>query len=292
MNRLVLQPATNTSEDVITSNLAATFKRGYKPLTQAEGYRGPISLVGAGPSLAWTYKDLVGDVMACNSAHDYLLGKGIVPQYTMLWDAHPVMANMITTPHPKVKYLVASRCHPSVFEKLKDCDVTVWHAMGGDDALGGLLAKHGRNELLVPGGTSSIMRATHLAGALGYAKEVHLFGIDSCCSGGKTHVKGSLTDQNTITLIACGKPFMVAPWMAMQAEDFKVFAPLLRANGMRLVVHGTGLIPYIATFLDIETPDMKVSVYERMRRHLHGLLLIYRYLRNSPQLLGGFNAGN
>ena len=56
-------------------------------------------------------------------------------------------------------------------------------------------------------------------------------------------------------------------------------------------MHGTGLIPYVATFMGIETPDLKVRWYEKLRREMHALILLYLDLRKSPQLLGGSNAG-
>ena len=246
--------------------------------------------MGAGPSLSSTYQDLVGDVIACNSAHDFLIGKGIIPKYAMIWDAHPIMEKIIT-PHKDVHYLIASRCHPSVFERFKDFNVTVWHAMAGDSEVEKLLSKHGRMEAMVAGGSSSVTRATYLAGAMGYTKEMHLFGIDSCCAAGETHVNGSAITQKQMNLRVCGKWFTVAPWMAMQAGDFKILAPILKNMGHRIVVHGTGLIPYVATFMDVETPDIKVSLYEKIRREIHGAILLFLEVKNSPQLLGGSNAG-
>mgnify|MGYP001563716924 CR=1 FL=1 len=288
---LVIVGQTNTTADVVSSNLEATFERGYTPLVEVKEYRGPVSIVGAGPSLSSTYQDVVGDVVACNSAHDFLIEKGIIPKYAMVWDAHPIMGKIITKPHKDVTYLIASRCHPSVFAALEGHKVMVWHALGGDDGLERMLIKHNRMEPMIAGGSSSVTRATHVVGALGYTKEMHLFGVDSCYAEDKTHVGGSLIDQQKMAIRVCGRWFTVAPWMAMQAGDFKVLAPLLKANGMRLVVHGTGLIPYVATFLDVEAPDVKVTWYERVRREVHAAVLLFLEVRNSPQLLGGSHAG-
>ena len=77
----------------------------------------------------------------------------------------------------------------------------------------------------------------------------------------------------------------------MQAGDFKLLAPILKANGVRLIIHGTGLIPYVATFLGVETPDVKVSFWEKVRREIDGALSLFFEVRNSPQLLGGSYAG-
>lgn len=288
---LVIMGMNNTTDEVVMGNLEATFARGYTPFVEVKEYRGPVSIVGSGPSISWTYQDIVGDVIACNSAHDFLISKGVIPKYAMVWDAHPVMGNIIKTPQKDVIYLIASRCHPSVFETLRGFNVVVWHALGGD-SVEQLLIKRNKMEPIIAGGSSSVTRATHVAGALGYTKEMHLFGVDSSYAQTESHVNGSIAESgpNKMQLRVCGTWFTVAPWMALQAGDFKVLAPLLKGNGVRLVVHGTGLIPYISTFMDVETPDIKLSWYEtHIRRPIHSVLSLYAYLV-SPQLLGGSNA--
>ena len=57
--------------------------------------------------------------------------------------------------------------------------------------------------------------------------------------------------------------FEVAPWMAQQAEDFKVLAPQFANNlGIEFVVHGDGLIPHIALAKGFKTdlePKLKYA---------------------------------
>lgn len=288
---LVMLPQLNTAEDVTASSLEATFKRGYKPFVPVNEPNGkPVSIVGAGSSLAWTYKDIVGDVIACNSAHDFLIGKGIIPKYTMIWDANPIMSKVIKQPHKDVKYLIASRCHPSVFEKFKDYDVTVWHALGGEN-IEAILVQKQINEPMIAGGSAAVTRAMFLAGSMGYTTEMHLFGVCDAGDGKTTHIMGSVIQQTFIDIRVCGKWWKIAPWMALQVADFKQLAPILMANGIRLVVHGSGFLPYTATFLNCETPDIKISLYERLRRMTHTLILLFLELKNPPQLLGGSHAG-
>lgn len=289
---LVIKGVNNTTEEVVNGNLDATFLRGYKPLLPVLEDRGPVSIVGAGPSLSWTYKDLIGDVLACNSAHDFLIGKGIIPEYTMIWDSHPIMGGVIDKPHKDVKYLIASRCHQSVFEKFKDFDVSVWHALGAEE-VEKYLVKYQRNEPMIAGGSAAVTRGMFVAATMGYFKEQHLFGVDSCYAEGASHVAGTISKNDEMKIRVCGKWFSVAPWMALQAGDFKVIAPIMQSKGARIVVHGTGLIPYTATFLNVETPDIKLSVYEKyLRRPVHSLLALYEVLRNTqPPLHGGFYAG-
>ncbi len=282
----------NTSDDIVHQNLKATFERGYTPFKASEEkLEQPVSIVGAGSSLSTTYKDIIGDVMTCNSAHDFLIGKGVIPKYAMIWDANPIMGEMIKLPHKDVTYLVASRCHPSVFEKLKDCKVLVWHALGGED-IEKYLIKHQLREPMIAGGSSGVTRALFLAGSMGYSKDMHFFGVCDAGDGKTTHVLGSLIKQNFIDIRVCGKWWKLAPWMAMQAADFKKLVPIMQANGVRLIVHGKGFLPYTATFIKgVLTPDITVSLYEKLRRELHALILLYLEFRNTPNYIGGLNAG-
>jgi hypothetical protein len=288
---LMMQTVLNTASDIVLENLRATFERGYTPFVASEVQtEKPVSIVGAGSSLSDTYKDIVGDVIACNSAHDFLIGKGVIPKYAMIWDANPIMGKMITKPHPEVTYLVASRCHPSVFEGLKDFKVIVWHALGGED-IEKILIEKNLLEPMIAGGSSGVTRSLFLAGALGYSKEMHLFGVCDAGDGKTTHVMGSLIKQNFIDIRVCGKWWKLAPWMAMQAADFKTLVPILKSKGVKIIVHGKGFLPYTATFLNVETPDLKVTLYEKLRRELHALVLLYLEFRNTPNYIGGFNAG-
>ena len=93
-----------------------------------------------------------------------------------------------------------------------------------------------------------------------------------------------------------GQPAAVKFRLTVIVIDFAIIAfflaaPILKNMGHRIVVHGTGLIPYVATFMDVETPDIKVSLYEKIRREIHGAILLFLEVKNSPQLLGGSNAG-
>lgn len=288
MTPFQMKAQNNLPDEALSANIEATIKRGYRAL-KPRCASGTVSIVGAGPSLAKTYKDLVGDVLACNSAHDFLIKHGIVPKYAMLWDGSPVMAGMLK-PHKDVRYLVASRCHPSVFEMLRGHDVRVWHALG-DDTLFEIMKRHGIEEMMIAGGSSSVLRAAYVAGSMGYMGDMHLFGVDSSYSGKETHVAGSLVAQQKQRMYVGGRWFDAAPWMIVQAQDFKNLMPMLAANGIKVTVHGTGLIPHLASFMDIPTPDIRLGWIERnLSRRFLSLHSLYMVLRTSPQLLGGFNA--
>lgn len=248
--------------DDFKRNIGATLKRGYTRFNEYIGSQtGALSVCGFAPSLKETYRQLVGDVMACNRAHDWLIGAGIVPKWCLLMDPLEVIADMIT-PHLGVTYLVASRCHPRVFEKLAGYDVVVWHC-AGDEELMPLLEQHcsgrtleeamAKQEPTVNGGTATVTRGMVVAVELGYT-DLHLFGADSSfpAKDGDTHLLKSLVDEQVIHVKCDGRDFWTAPWMTLQVEDIREIGRDLRDRGYKLTFYGDGLLQHASKALGFE----------------------------------------
>lgn len=268
----------NTVED-IDRNIEYALGLQYIPLQDLFGSEsGAVSVVGSGPSLKDNWmklRDFDGDIVACNASFQFLLDKGIVPKYMFCFDADPLMLEFMT-PRPDVTYLMGSRCPPKAFEMLEGCRIVVWHA-GGDENIERLLQKHGRQEPMISGGTAAITRAMMLVQPFGY-EEVHLWGADSSFRESDTHIRKSTTVEKRMTVMVAGKPFQCAPWMAQQAEDFKVLAPPLRdLYHIRLIVHGKGLIPHIASLMGFET-DLEKRYQYVFRQAKHKVKTIWKYL--------------
>ena len=207
---------------------------------------GAVSIVGSGPSLKENWKriaDVGGDIIACNAACQFLLERDIVPKYMFCFDADPLMLEFMT-PHPEITYLIASRCPPKTFEILDGCKVIMWHA-AGDANINAILERRGMMEPMVGGGSAAVTRAMVLSVAMGY-DPVHLWGADSSFHNGDTHIRQSTTQEKQMHIMCNNRDFHCAPWMALQANDFKALAPSLKDMGVRLVVHGDGLIPHLA----------------------------------------------
>ncbi len=237
----------NTDDD-IDRNIESALARNltsYQELVETKS--GAVSIVGSGPSLKDNWRkiaDVGGDIIACNAACQFLLDRGIVPKYMFCFDADPLMLEFIT-PRQDITYLIASRCPPKTFDLLEGCQVYCWHA-AGDKNIKAILEKHNRREPMVAGGSAAVTRAMVVARPMGYT-EIHLWGVDSSFLNGDTHIRKSTTDEKNLQIMCNNRAFMCAPWMAMQAEDFKILAPSLRESfGVRLVVHGDGLIPHLA----------------------------------------------
>jgi hypothetical protein len=204
-------------------------------------------------------------IIACNAACQFLLERGVVPQYMFCFDADPLMLEFVT-PHPEITYLMGSRCPPQAFELLKDCKVVVWHA-GGDSNIEKLLNKHGKMEPMVAGGTAAVTRSMMLAQAFGWT-EIHLWGCDSSYSESDTHIRKSTTNEIGLSVMVNGKEFMCSPWMCQQAEDFKILSnPLRDQYNIDLHVHGDGLIPHIAYSMYFKT-DLEWEIQRLFRMFL------------------------
>src|SRR3990167_1811342 len=234
---------------------------------------GAVSIVGSGPSLKENWRrieDVGGDIIACNAACQFLLERGIVPKYMFCFDADPLMLEFIT-PHPEITYLIASRCPPKTFEILDGCKIVLWHA-AGDKNISAILEKHGRMEPMVGGGSAAVTRAMTLAVPLGY-RTVHLWGADSSFHNGDTHIRQSTTEEKRMHIMCNNRAFHCAPWMALQAEDFKALAPSLKEMGVRLVVHGDGLIPHLAKTMGFDVDgEPRIKQIWREARHKAGIL--------------------
>lgn len=243
----------NTVED-ISRNIEHTLGLDYIPFNELLTTKsGAVAVVGSGPSLKANWqelKDFDGDIIACNAACQFLLEKGIVPQYMMCFDADPLVLEFFT-PHKEITYLIASRCVPKVFEILKGCRVVVWHA-AGDENICSILEKHNKMEPMVLGGSAAVTRTMIMAIPMGY-KEVHLYGGDSSFANGDTHIRQSTTVERRMAIKCNGRVFEVAPWMTMQTKDLETLAPLIKRLNIKLFAHGDGLLQHIARELGFRT---------------------------------------
>ena len=243
----------NTPED-IGRNIEATLTRGgYIPFADVMGTKsGAVSIVGSGPSLKKNWhklKKFKGDIIACNAAFQFLLERGITPQYMFSFDADPLMLEFIT-PHPDVTYIMGSRSPQKAFDMLAGCKVIVFHA-NGDPNLEEILQRNNKMEAMIAGGTAAITRSMVLAQPMGY-NPIHLWGCDSSWDGSDTHIRQSTTVEKFLPIKVGGRTFMASPWMCQQAEDFKILSPKLRDIGVELIVHGEGMIPHIAKVMGFD----------------------------------------
>jgi hypothetical protein len=211
---------------------------------------GSVILVGGGPSVSGQLdklRELAGDpeniVLCVNDAHNWLIERGIVPDFCVLQEVAPWEYQCYKAPHPDVTYLVATICDPGIYDRLKDYRLVNWHADAGigDDALVGELWP---GDCLVSGGHTTALRCLNLGLCMG-RRDFQLFGMDSSHEA-ESHVYYDLPEdvQPRMKVFCAGRWFTSAPYLIRQAEFFGDFC---KRHGFMFTLrtHGDGLLPHV-----------------------------------------------
>jgi hypothetical protein len=202
-------------------------------------------LVGSGPSV----KDEINNLKSkrknpkffffgIKGGHDFLLENGIEPHFGLAVDPlEKIHKENILRKAKDCKYFIASQCHPTLFDTLKNRGETVviWHLltdnlMKWSQELDSPIHQH----YMIPGGSTSGLRAIVLAYAMGFRK-FHLYGYDSCLSvtdpkkpANLRKVTGEICEgkdekgrDKSISVVIAGKTFLADRAMASQATEFQ-----------------------------------------------------------------------
>jgi hypothetical protein len=167
----------------LRANVRHALSLGLPELHQMPPRPDPVAVIGNGPSARnfqrWDWDRLKRRHIAVNGAGRLFGKKG--PTWWAACDPQPLVADFFAEPPQETTYLIASKCHPSVFEALADRDVLLWHV--GSEATLDLLGGRQRPVRLVP---TITLCALELAERLGYSK-VETWGWDGCYLDGRNH---------------------------------------------------------------------------------------------------------
>jgi len=213
-------------------------------------------VVAGGPSLR-TRLDAVKKrqkdgacVFACNGAARLLIQHGINPDIIGYVDISPVVVGFIPEADCGALYLVGSIVSPSVLDALKERKVVLWHADRGNgckDEAEILAAYPDKPQVLIGGGNTIAMRAQNIGYLLGF-REIHYYGLDSSIADdGADHayVKHDGPEPDSVIAKYGDKEFRCSLWMVKQAGEFEFYFDQMAKAGVRIFVHGDGLIPEI-----------------------------------------------
>lgn len=186
-----VEPA--ASAERMCENMRSSLARGLPELKRCRLHRTKLSVAGGGPSLSDTCSKLDGYIAAVNGSLRFLLERGIVPNACGVLDPGPHMADVIVADR-RVRYYVASICDPSVFDKLRDCHVTLWHPSGQPECEALLKELRPENWFMVGGGSTMGLRWINLGYQLGF-RDYDLHGLDSSFRGKSTHAYPDRADS-------------------------------------------------------------------------------------------------
>lgn len=206
---------------------------------------GTFVIVGSGPSMPAFIDDIKAErargrpICAIKGTHDFLVRNGVEPTFWLTIDPRPRVEQLQEKTNETI-YLVASRCHPAIFERLKDDRVVLWHSFGGDSENKFL---EGKVKGQIGGGTTSGLRAMAVAYVMGFRRFV-LYGFDSCLGPDQKTKRfdGSETGK-TIDIIVNGKKFLSNMAMAQQANEFQLAYTMM--PDITVEAKGDGLIAEI-----------------------------------------------
>ena len=240
-----LSPA--VSAEKMLANMRSSIARGLPLATICKPHNHIMSIAGGGPSLADTYKDLSGFIATVNGSLKWVIDHEIKDGASYacgIMDAGEHIADMIVA-NQNVRYYVASICDPKVFDKLKGCDVRIWHVtpesteypVGVEKLLDESYPFQWR---AIGGGCTMGLRWLDLGYFLGF-RRFHLHGMDSSFRGNSTHAYPDRAD---------GKDWMefsgrwTRPNFLAQVEDFGAMLHRFWAEdcNIEIEVYGDGLL--------------------------------------------------
>ncbi len=217
--------------------LEAAKKNGWPQMVRKKQGHGLISIVCYGPSLADTWRDIKRPIITTSGAHDFLIERGIVPDFHMQCDPREEQKQFLQKPHKGVTYLMATCCHPEVFKALEGHKVELWHLHNGAET-DDWLSKNDPGANRIGGGTTAGARALEIGSMLGHRRfEIH--GMDCSFRGEARHAgKHESKKQNMIDVECGGQQFTTSVQMVEAAREILVFISNYDAE---LHFHGEGL---------------------------------------------------
>ena len=184
MEALAVKIAQYGTAEEIRGQIRAALARGLPEIAPALcAHDGTFLVAGSGPSLPQYVDDLRAQhalgrpICAVNHAHDYLIEQGLEPTFFSTLDPRPRANHHLRLLGEHTIYLLASRCHPEMFDRLQGKQVILWHSWAAQDEAEDIWAS--RKTFLIGGGTTSGMRAIAVGYILGFRKFI-LYGLDSC----------------------------------------------------------------------------------------------------------------
>lgn len=185
-----------------------------------------LTIIANGPTARLA--PLKGPTLAVNGALRVFTDQGLAPTYWAACDPQALVADFLTEAPEQTIYLIASSCHPAVFEALKGRKVWIWHT---DDASTWDMVEN-RNPVMAV--ASITLSALDLMSKLGF-RRFEMWGWDGCYVDGRSHATDQESISDRVTVVMGGKTFATTKSWCNEAQCAKGYFDLvpydIRING-------------------------------------------------------------
>ena len=241
----------NIENEELRNNIRTNIKRGFDQCKPYNRQEREVILLAGGASLAdfeEEIKEKRAEGMALittNGSYKWALDHGMTPSAQIIVDGREFNKKFLDPIIPECKYMLASQCHPSLFDDMPKDQTLIWHATI-DNEMAEVLSENYENVWFqVLGGSTVILRGIILLRMLGYYK-FHIYGFDSCLLNGKHHsYEQSENNEDQLASVSLGdQTFLCTTWMVCQAQEFITQVNFM-GDEFYLAVYGNGLIANI-----------------------------------------------
>lgn len=237
----------NVPDEKINENIKINCQAGWNLIVPHKRQEIEVMLLGGGPSLNDFEADIIEKrksgmpLITTNGSYHWCLERGLKPSAQVMVDARPFNKRFLEPVIPDCKYLVASQCDPEAINHLPKDQTYLWHSCSDEKTLAYITTVQKELVWPTPGGSTVMLRSLMLLQALGFFK-IHVYGMDSCIRESHHAYEQKENDEDiTVTIRTKEREFICAPWMAIQAREFKQMAELMDES-VELAVYGDGLI--------------------------------------------------
>jgi uncharacterized Rossmann fold enzyme len=243
-------------------------------------------------------------VFAINKSHDWLIERGVMPDFSVMLDPNLRVAGY-QTPNRRVTYLLGASCDRAVWLRFLSAGIKpfMFFPIMTDTQHGTIAEKYpDANICCIAGGVTAGLRAINVASWMGF-QSIELHGFDSCYAPGKdgSDKSGLYTvdkpsthhdaQQVTFGSGATGKKFtcITNGSMRRQIISFKALLAMLPDSGVhgrvgqtRIRVAGDGAIPWMAwndaranSYVSHVSPDAMAGKYGNAKH--------FNYFKGAPE---------
>ena len=229
MSLVEFEIKTPVADDGLVANVRHSLSLGLPELCRLPPSTRQLSVIANGPT-AWGAEFGGNPTLAVNGALRLFTDRNAAPNYWIGCDPQAHLADFLKRAPQSTTYLVASKCHPSVFEALKGRRVILWHV---DDLATWDLVQ---DRDAISTAVSVTICAFEVMERLGFSR-FETWGWDGCYIDGRDHASPQAHRAIDIENDVGGKVFQTTTTWALEAQD-----AWNKLRGANIDIRGGGMI--------------------------------------------------